>query len=97
MATTTVSSALKRRHTSSSTSDSTTNTAATLSDNWYDQPNPTKRNRRCLISDEIFEVPKDYRNPRHQQRVNTLADEEEEMLQMAIRQSLLDYNNPTEP
>ncbi len=54
----------------------------------------TKRTK-CQISEEAFEISKDYRNQLEWRPGEILADEEEELLQMAIRQSLLEQQNPT--
>lgn len=84
--------ALKRRHTNSSSShDNPSHVPIHNNSTTGAQEQQEKRMTKCLISDEAFAVPQGYRNPR-QQRVGTLADEEEELLQMAIRQSLLDYS-----
>ena len=91
--------ALKRRHTNSSSRDddgSSTATPSTVEQHTSTPPptvpvrNVTRRNK-CLISEEAFKVPKEYRSP-NEWRDGNLADEEEELLQMAIRQSLLEYN-----
>ena len=48
----------------------------------------------CKISEEAFTVPDGYR--RLNQWTGTLADQEEEMLQLAIRQSMLDQKEEAE-
>lgn len=88
--------ALKRRHTNPSPYDEPTPTHSTTTAVTQHEVQP-RHCTKCLISDEAFTVPEGYRNPRQQQhRIGTLADEEEELLQMAIRQSLLEHTPPTD-
>ncbi|KAK3736291.1 hypothetical protein QZH41_020756 [Actinostola sp. cb2023] len=65
-----------------------------------EEPTDKQRTRKCAIEPSCFEVPTGYRLLRvGEQQAPILRDEEDELLQLAIQQSLLEYGgigNPEE-
>lgn len=89
--TTGISSILKRRHhTNSKSEDTSVGSHKSVVPSAV--PCQIINREICKISNEAFEVPERYRT-HHQWRGGTLADEEEELLQLAIRQSLMDQTS----
>ena len=81
---------MKRRHTSSESESGSSADRPSLATPSIERDLRTKE--ICIISDEAFRIPADYRS--YNQWGGGIAAQEEELLQLAIRQSLIDQGLP---